>query len=207
MELADELGDISGQFTGAGLAQILLVRVTAQRGLNDTNAAWNTVEHYVTRFPKQPPVISAAATVCSEGKRFERELELLATLSSIGKVDADLLTRIGLAEFRLGRHKQANDSLTRALDLAPDDVSARLLRAAVRVAGGEFDAARADYEVLLKSADASQQALFGLGNMAWRSHDTNAAIRYYEQFMSNNAFATPQAGVAAERLKQMKEDQ
>ena len=207
LELADELETISDQFTGAGLAQLLLAHVTAHRGLNRTNDAWNTVEHYVTRFPKQPPVISAAATVCSESKRFEREIELLTALSSIGKVDADLLTRVGLVEFRLGRHKPANESLTRALDLMPDDASVRLLRAAVRMAGGEFDAARADYEVLLKSADVSQQALFGLGNMAWLNQDTNAAIRYYEQFMSNNAAATPQTGVATERLKQMKEDQ
>lgn len=205
-ELADGLDAISGQFTGSGLAQLLLARVTAQRGLNRTNEAWSSIEQYVARFPKHGPVISAAATLCSEERKFERELELLTVLSSLVKADANLLARIGLAEFRLGRNKQSTTTLTRALDLAPDDVSVRLLRATVQIASGESDGARADYKALLKSADVSQQALFGLGNMAWRSQDKNTAIRYYEQFMSNNAYATPQAGVATERLKQMREE-
>jgi uncharacterized membrane-anchored protein len=96
--------------------------------------------------------------------------------------------------------------LTRALDIAPDDVQARLLRAVARRADGQTDAARADYELLLKNPSAAQPALFGLGNMAWSAQDTNAAIRYYEQFMSNNAALTPQAGVVSERLKQMREE-
>jgi uncharacterized membrane-anchored protein len=75
-----------------------------------------------------------------------------------------------------------------------------------RLGDGQADAARADYELLLKNPGSAQPALFGLGNMAWNAQDTNAAIRYYEQFMSNNAAATPQASVVSERLKQMRDE-
>lgn len=207
LELTTELEGKVELFRGAGLARLLQCRVTALRGLSRTNEAWEAIERYVSKHAKHGEVIAAAATLCSAGGRFERELELLMELSARVKPDAGLLTRRGLAEFRLGRNKQSAETLTRALDIAPDDVQARLLRAVARLGDGQSDAARADYELLLKNPGSAQPALFGLGNMAWSAQDTNAAIRYYEQFMSNNAAATPQASVVSERLKQMREEQ
>ena len=207
LELTTELGGRPELFRGAGLARLLQCRVNALRGLNRTNEAWEVIEQSVSEHAAHGEVMSTAVTLCSTGGRIERELELLVALSARVKPDAGLLTRRGLAEFRLGRNKQAAETLTHALDLVPDDVQARLLRAVARLGDGQGDAARADYELLLKNPGSAQPALFGLGNMAWSAQDTNAAIRYYEQFMSNNAALTPQAGVVSERLKQMKDEQ
>ncbi len=204
--LTTELEGKAELFRGAGLARLLQCRVNALRGLNRTNEAWETIERYASKHATHGEVLSTAATLCGEGGKFERELELLVALSARVKPDTGLLTRRGLAEFRLGQNRQAAETLTRALDLAPDDVQARLLRAVVRHADGQTDGARADYELLLKNPGGAQPALFGLGSMAWSVQDTNAAIRYYEQFMSNNAAASPQAGVVSERLKQMREE-
>ena len=206
LELTAELEGKAELFRGAGLARLLQCRVNALRGLNRTNEAWETIERYVSKHATHKEVISTAATLCAEGGKFERELELLIELSTRTKPDAGLLTRRGLAEFRLAQNRQAAATLTRALDIAPDDVQARLLRAVARLGDGQSDAARADYELLLKNPGSAQPALFGLGNMAWSAQDTNAAIRYYEQFMSNNAAMTPQAGVVSERLKQMRDE-
>ena len=206
LELATELEGRSESFRGPGLALLLQCRVGALRGLGQTNEAWDCIERYVANHTKHVEVVSAAATLCAESGKFERELELLMELSARVKPDAGLLTRRGLAEFRLGRNKQAAETLTLALNIAPEDVQARLLRAVARLGDGQADAARADYQWLLKNPASAQPALFGLGNMAWREQDTNAAIRYYEQFMSNNAAATPQASVVSERLKQMKDE-
>ncbi|TSA41932.1 MAG: hypothetical protein D4R57_00015 [Verrucomicrobiales bacterium] len=207
LELTTALENNREQFRGPGLAQLLQCRVNALRGLGRTNDAWDNIEQYVARHTKHGEVISAAATLCAAGGRFERELELLMELSSRAKPDVGLLTRRGLAEFRLGRNKQAEETLTRALDLAPEDVQVRLLRAVARLGDGQAAAARADYELLLKNPGGSQPALLGLGSLAWREQDTNAAIRYYEQFMSNNAAASPQTSVVSERLKQMRDEQ
>ncbi len=207
LELTTELERNPELFRGAGLARLLQCRVNALRGLNRTNEAAAVIEQSVSKHATHIEVISTAATLCAESGKFERELELLAELSTRVKQDAGLWTRRGLAEFRLGRNKQAAETLTRALDLAPDDVQTRLLRAVARLGDGQTDAARADYELLLKNPGSAQPALFGLGNMAWNAQDTNAAIRYYERFMSNNAALTPQAGVVSERLKQMREEQ
>lgn len=207
LELTVELEGKQESFRGTGLARLLQCRVNALRGLNRTNEAWEVIEYYVSKHATHDEVISTAATLCSAGGKIERELALLIELSGRKKSDAGLLMRRGLAEFRLGRNKQAAETLTRALDLDPDDVQMRLLRAVARLGDGQTDAARADYELLLKNPGSAQPALLGLGNMAWSAQDTNAAIRYYEQFMSNNAAMTPQAGVVSERLKQMREEQ
>ena len=207
LELTMELEGKQELFRGAGLARLVQCRVNALRGLDRTNEAGDYLDRFVSKHAKHNEVLSVAATLYAESGRFDRELELLVELSARVKPEAGLLTRRGLAEFRLGRNKQAAETLTRALDLSPEDVHARLLRAVVRFNGGQPDAARADYELLLKNPATAQPALLGLGNMAWSAQDTNAAICYYERFMSNNAAMTPQAGVVSERLKQMKDEQ
>ena len=41
------------------------------------------------------------------------------------------------------------------------------------------------------------------GTVAWRKQDTNLAVRYYQQFLSNGVAQTRQDTLAAERLKQL----
>lgn len=192
---------------GPGLALLLHCRVVALRGIGRTNEAWDVIDQYIDNYSRHNEVIMGASTLCADGGRFERELELLNKVLSRVKLDAGLLTRRGLAEFHLGRNTQAAETLTLALDLAPENIQARLFRAVAQLRAGQAEAARADFERLLKNPNSSQLALFGLGDMAWRGQDTNAAIRYYEQYMSNNAAATPQAFIVTERLKQMKIEQ
>jgi hypothetical protein len=60
---------------------------------------------------------------------------------------------------------------------------------------------------LLDKSDHLQNALFGLGAIAWRQRDTNAAIQFYQRYLSNGVQASAQFTVAAERLKQLKNDQ
>jgi hypothetical protein len=70
-----------------------------------------------------------------------------------------------------------------------------------------LDEARADYEELLKTPRHARDALFGLGGIAWRRRDTNAAVGYYQQYVSNAAPDSPQLRLVAQRLKQLKNGQ
>jgi uncharacterized membrane-anchored protein len=69
---------------------------------------------------------------------------------------------------------------------------------------GKLEAARADYEDLQKTPAQRGHALFGLGTVAWQQQDTNAAIRYYQQYLSNSIPGSSQYAVALERLKTLK---
>jgi uncharacterized ferritin-like protein (DUF455 family) len=43
-----------------------------------------------------------------------------------------------------------------------------------------------------------------LGVIAWRQHDTNAALQFYQQYLSNGIPESAQYRLASERIKQLK---
>jgi hypothetical protein len=48
--------------------------------------------------------------------------------------------------------------------------------------------------------------VFGLGEIAWRRQDTNAAIRFYQECLALGLPASPESNLVAERLRQLKGD-
>ena len=206
LELTDTVQTAPAGLNESGLAQLLVCRTMAFRGLGRTNDAAAWLEQFVADHRTNAPVLNAAASLYAANSQFERELELREVLLQREPDNPGLLARKGLAELRLARHEAAVATLTRALTLAPNDNNARLLRAVACLGLGQLEAARADYQELLRKPDMSQRALFGLGGIAWREHDTNAVIQYYQQFLSNSAAMSPQFNLATERLRQMTDE-
>jgi uncharacterized membrane-anchored protein len=68
----------------------------------------------------------------------------------------------------------------------------------------QLDAARSEYETLLRDTRTSSDALFGLGTVAWRQQNTNAAIRYYREYMTGAPPRSPQYKMASARLAELK---
>jgi tetratricopeptide (TPR) repeat protein len=130
----------------------------------------------------------------------------LATIEELLKREPnrpEWLSQKGLAELQLSRYDLAIATLTSALSLAPTDENARLSRAIARLGADQLDAARDDYQQLLTSRTCSANALFGLGTVAWRKQETNAAIAFYRQYLTNAIAASPQVAVATTRLREL----
>src|ERR1043166_5533575 len=108
--------------------------------------------------------------------------------------------------MQLSRYAPAIASLTAALTISPQNENARLLRAVAYQGAEQLDAARADYQELLNTASNPRNALFGLGTVAWRRRETNLAINYYQRFLSNSVLVTRQDQLAAERLKELRQE-
>ncbi len=192
---------------GRALAQWLFCRVGAFRGLGRTNDATACLEDFINQQGAHNEVLSMAADLYGRNAQFGRESDILDELLKRNPNDTELLTMKGLAELRLARYGNAIATLTTALSLDPSEPDARLLRAVGFLRMGQLDAARSDYQELLKRAQNSQMALFGLGGIAWREHDTNAIIQYYKEYLSNGVPASLRYRVASERLKKLTEDQ
>ena len=188
---------------GAGLARLLDCRVSALRGLGRTNEAARCLENFVTEYTKYNEVLLVATELYAQTQQFEAELALLEELLQRQPKRPDLLCRKGLAQMQLGRHDLAIETLTSALALEPRNESARLLRAVACLGADQLEAARADYQELVGTMSSGRIALFGLGTVAWRRQDTNLAIHYYQQFLSNGVAGTRQEQLAAERLREM----
>lgn len=206
LELTETLQQNESRLKAPGLAQLLNSRTMALRGLGHTNEAVAYVEGFVARHREPAPVLNAAADLYASSGQFEKELALRQALVERDPKNPEAFTRQGLAEMRLNRLAAAVTSFTRALELAPGDSTARFLRAVAHLRNDALEASKADYEALLKQPDRSQSALFGLGSIAWRQHDTNSVIQYYQQFLSNAAARSLQFNLATERLRQMSDE-
>jgi tetratricopeptide (TPR) repeat protein len=189
---------------GGGLAQLLMCRTTALQGLGRTNEAVACIEGFVQQYKEQGDVLRRAAALFEQNLQFRKELTVLDELLQREPRDLELLAKKGWAELQLARYGAAAATLTTVLSLAQSNEEARLHRAMARLGNGQLEAAREDYEQLLKGTAYVPNALYGLGTVAWREHDTNTAIRLYEQCLSNAMPRSPQFALAVERLRQLK---
>ncbi len=203
LEVTDHIQPPNLPPDGAGLARLLDCRATALRGLGRTNDAARCIESFVNQFAKHDEVLLVAAELYALAQQFEAGLALLEELLKREPKRPDLLARKGLAQLQLSRFEDAIATLTSALVLAPRNDEARLCRAVAYLGADQFEAARADYEELLKTTTQSGNALFGLGTIAWRQRDTNLAIGYYQRYLSNGIPGSGQYGLALGRLKEL----
>jgi tetratricopeptide (TPR) repeat protein len=109
--------------------------------------------------------------------------------------------------MQLARYPAAIESFTAALALAPSNQVARLNRAIASLRADRLAAAQADYQFLAGLTPNSPRVLFGLGEIAWRNRDTNAAIQCYSRYLSNGVPASAEHRMVQERLLQLKRNQ
>ena len=203
LKVSDNIQSGSMPQEGAGLAQLLHCRATALQGLARTNEIAPCINGFVREHGKHVEVLAAAADDYAQNGLHEQQLATVEELLKREPNRPEWLSKKGLAELELGRYSAAIATLTTTLSLAPTDENARLSRAIARLGADQLDAAREDYEALLNSSTNSANALYGLGAIAWRKHDTNAAIGFYQQYLSNAVPGSMQATLAMERLREM----
>jgi tetratricopeptide (TPR) repeat protein len=184
-------------------AQFLRCRASSLRGAGRTNEIPPFIDGFVRENGRHREVLAAAASACSESGMHDQQLAMIEELLKREPNRSEWLSQKGLAELQLGRYDNAISSLTTALSFAPTDENARLSRAIARLGADQLDAARDDYQQLLNSKTCSDNAVFGLGTIAWRKHETNTAVALYQQYLTNATSSSLQATVAAERLREM----
>jgi tetratricopeptide (TPR) repeat protein len=203
LDLADRIQRMSPPQDEAGLAELLLCRTTALRGLGRTNEAAACIESFVRGYHGRGEVLSKAADIFAQNSHFEGALTLLDGQLKSESDNLKLLTKKGWAELELSRYDAAIATLSRVVSSAPWDENARLNLAIAHLGAGQLDEARAEYQALLQTGAKSGNALFGLGGISWRKHETNTAIGFYEQYLAKGSPGSPQYQVASERLKQL----
>jgi hypothetical protein len=203
LHVTDDIQSSNQSQRGPEISSLLKYRATALARLGRTNDAVACIESFINQYARHDEVISMAAGLYSLNSQFEKELLLLDELLRRSPKRPEILARKGLVQMELGRFEAAIDSLTKALAITPQNENMRLLRAVSCLGAEKLDAAREDYQELLRTAANPRDALFGLGTVAWFKQDTNQAIHYYQTFLSNNVLGTRQEELAHERLKQL----
>jgi tetratricopeptide (TPR) repeat protein len=185
-------------------AKIVSCRAAALKGLGRGQEAVAAVEGFAQEHHERAEVLSAAAQLYLQCGRFAPALALLDQLLAQSPNDPSLLLYKGSAEIGLAHFPDAIATLTKALTFAPASPAARINRAIACLRSGQLDAARDDYEELLQHFPNSPPVLFGLGEIAWRRQDTNAAIGLYERYLASTALGSDESKLVSARLKSLR---
>ena len=118
--------------------------------------------------------------------------------------DAATLANKGSLYILTGDFSNAIPPLTLSLSLT-NTYAARFNRAIAYSRTGNLDAAEADYQELLQAFPTAYRAYYELGEIALQKRDTNAAIRYCEQYLSKADADTEEARSVAARLKSLQQ--
>jgi tetratricopeptide (TPR) repeat protein len=110
----------------------------------------------------------------------------------------------GSVDVQLKKYDAAIADLSRVLAAQTNNYGALFDRAVANLQSDKLDAARADYQQLQQNFTNSFAVVYGLGEIAYRRHETNEALRNYEIYLANANTNTDEAKTVAERLKSLK---
>ncbi len=171
----------------------------------ETNLAQGTrlLELEIARHPDDNNLL--AVTVQAFGMRglYTNALAVIDRKLTLAPDDPTWLYGKGYACLQLHAYDNAVAAFTRVLAVQTTNADARFYRAQAYLDAGKLDAARADYLQLQQTFTNSFPVANGLGEIAWRKHETNEAIRNYKIYLANANTNTTQATNIILRLRQL----
>jgi tetratricopeptide (TPR) repeat protein len=203
LRLAETLSAASPPLAGLDEATLVSCKARAFQGLGRRKEAASCIESFVRQHQEQPEVLSTAMRLYLQCEQYALALPLLDQLLSREPNNPEFLQSKGIAHMGLWQYDAAIAALTRSLALNPSDPAIRVNRAIACLRAGRLDEARADYQELLKRFPNAFQVLYGLGEIASRQQETNAAIRFYERYLANGIPGSDEYKLVAYRLKRL----
>ena len=154
--------------------------------------------------PGDAALSDRAGAVFTAHQSYSNALRIVRQQLQFTPGNVPALVNQGSLYILMGDYSNAIPVLTRALSLT-NAYSARVNRACAYLQTGRLDAAAADYQELLDAFPAAYRPYHGLGEIAWQKRDTNAAIRYYQQYLAKAVGDTDEARFVAARLKSLQQ--
>jgi tetratricopeptide (TPR) repeat protein len=206
LELVGEIKSRSTEFqlTSTNQLELLLVEASALFVKNDSETAGTLLDNVVRKNPRDEVVLGSVVQLCMSHGRFSNALEVVEHQLKLDPADETALVNKGYLHLQLGEYPKAIQPLTRVLAVQTNNYPAMLNRAIAYLRSDQLDSARADYETLQKVFPRQFQIYYGLGEIAFREKDTNAAIRYYELYLANAIPNSQESKFITERVAQLK---
>jgi tetratricopeptide (TPR) repeat protein len=177
--------------------------LTAAAYFQKTNLARGSqlLELEISRHPTNNDLLVAAAQAYVAHGLFNDALAVIDRKLKLTPDDPTWLFGKGYACIQIKDYDAAIAAFTRLLAVQTNNPDALFNRAIARLNSGKLDAARADYEKLRETLTNSFQVAYGLGEIAWRKHETNEAVKNYKVYLANANTNTAEAKDIIERLK------
>ena len=165
--------------------------------------ATQLLETEISRYPTNNLVLLTAARLYSAHGLYTNALAILDRMLAIMPDDSNARLSKGYIEVQLMNYDNAISDLTAVLASQTNNPFALFNRAIARLDSGQLDAARADYRQLQQTFTNSFPVAYGLGEIAWREHETSEAIRNYKIYLANANTNTAEATNVILRLREL----
>jgi tetratricopeptide (TPR) repeat protein len=189
--------------------ELLSVEISARLAANDLNGAENTVRSALDKYPADESLVAAAAKVFQDYGLFTNALEMIEKQLKLAPDNLPALLNKGYVCLHVDAYDSAIPPLTRVLTLDTNATSelhrtALLNRAIAHLRLSHWDDAKRDYETLQKVQPSDFRIFYGLGEIAYRTGDTNSALRNYFLYLTNAPKGSLEATNVADRVKELK---
>jgi tetratricopeptide (TPR) repeat protein len=162
------------------------------------------VETEIARQPTNNDLLVTAVQVYLKRGLFTNAMALIDRKLQVAPDDPTWLFGKGYASIQIKAYDNAIAALSHLLSIQTNNNDALFNRAVAYLLSDQLDAARADYTKLGETFTNSYQVAYGLGEIAWRKHETNAAIKNYEAYLTTAKTNTAEATNIIGRLKALK---
>jgi tetratricopeptide (TPR) repeat protein len=184
--------------------QLNILAATAYFQKNDVEHGTRLIELEISRHPTNDDMLTTAAQIYLARGLPASALGVIDRKLRLSPDDVGWLYNKGYVSIQLQKYDDAIAALSRVLAVQTNNYDALFKRAGAYLQTGKLDEARADYANLQQSFTNSTQAAYGLGEIAWRKHETNDAIKNYGIYLATANTNTVEAKTASERLRELK---
>ncbi len=189
--------------TATNSAQINILTAAAYFQKNDNARGIELLETEISRQPTNEVLLVTAVQVYLKRELYTNAMAIIDRKLQAAPEDPTWLFGKGYASIQMKAYDDAIAALTHLLAIQTNNNDALFNRAVAYLQSGRLDAARADYETLHQSYTNSPQVAYGLGEIAWRKHETNEAIEHYEVYLANANTNTAEATNIIQRLREL----
>jgi tetratricopeptide (TPR) repeat protein len=206
LRLASEINADQKRFdmTVKDLPDVVSIEIAAHLMKGEVPQAEAAAQAAMQQSPRNDSLLAAMAQIYINHRAWTNAAVLLEQQLEISPGNTNAWLNRGVVYIQLRQFEQAIKPLNEALRLEPGNYLARFNRAIAYLQAGQLEDARKDYEVLLKDFPKASQIYYGLGEIAYRQMDTNAAIRNYQLYLTNSPPSQEEAKIVAGRLKELK---
>lgn len=184
--------------------QLNIVAASAYFQKNDNARAIKLLQTEVSRHPDDNELLTATVQAYMARGLYNEALEVVNRKLRATPDDLTWLFGKGYVSIQLKAYDDAIAALNRVLAVQTNNNDARFNRAVAYLNSDKLDAARADYQKLQQTFTNSVPVAYGLGEIAWRKHETNEAVRNYELYLAAANTNTAEAKTIFERLHELK---
>ncbi len=171
---------------------------------NDLARGVQLLQTEISRHPTNDELLAASAQAYIARGLFTEALGVIDHKLKFSPDDPQWLFSRGYVSIQLKDYDEAVAALTRVLALQTNNHDARFNRAIAYLNSDKLDASRADYGKLQQVFTNSPPVAYGLGEIAWRRHETNEAVRNYEIYLAYANTNTAEATNIIQRLRDLK---